>query len=91
MARTLFFCMVLRKFSKITNNKPYFTRYNIFYNYQYFFFQSALELYRPYFQTVFSCVTICWKGINYLSKIDDWETFEKNNLTIALNNLYINN
>ena len=35
-------------------------------------------------------MTICWKGINYLSKIDDWETFEKNNLTIALNNLYIN-
>ena len=25
-----------------------------------------------------------WKGINYPSKIDDWKTFEKNNLTIAL-------
>ena len=30
-----------------------------------------------------------WKGINYPSKIDDWTTFEKNNLTIALNILYI--
>ena len=30
-----------------------------------------------------------WKGINYTSKIDDWETFEKNNPTIALNILYI--
>ena len=29
------------------------------------------------------------KGINYLSKIDNWKTFEKNNLTIALNILYI--
>ena len=30
------------------------------------------------------------KGINYPSKIDDWKTFEKNNPTIALNILYIN-
>ena len=30
-----------------------------------------------------------WKGINYPSKIDDWKRFEKNNLTIALNILYI--
>ena len=30
-----------------------------------------------------------WKGINYLSKIDDWKTFEKNNPAIALNILYI--
>ena len=30
-----------------------------------------------------------WKGINYPSKIDDWKTFEKNNLTIALNILCI--
>ena len=29
-----------------------------------------------------------WKGINYLSKIDDWKKFEKSNLTIALNILY---
>ena len=41
MARTLFFRMGLRKFSEITNNKPVFTQYNIFYNYEYFFFQSA--------------------------------------------------
>ena len=30
-----------------------------------------------------------WKEINYSSKIDDWKTFEKNNLTIALSILYI--
>ena len=41
MARTLFFHMVLRKFSEITNNKPIFSQYNIFYNYEYFLFQSA--------------------------------------------------
>ena len=41
MARTLFFRMVLRKFSEITNNKPIFSQYNIFYNYKYLFFQSA--------------------------------------------------
>ena len=41
MARTLFFCMVLRKFSAITNNKPISIQYNIFYNYEYFFFQST--------------------------------------------------
>ena len=42
MARTLFFLMVLRKLSEITNNKPIFSQYNIFYNYEYFLFQSAL-------------------------------------------------
>ena len=41
MTRTLFFHIVLRKFSEITNNKPIFSQYNIFYNYEYFFFQSA--------------------------------------------------
>ena len=41
MARTLFFHMVLRKLSEITNNKPIFSQYNIFYNYEYFFFQSV--------------------------------------------------
>ena len=41
MVRTLFFRMVLRKFSEITNSKPIFSQYNIFYNYEYFFFQSA--------------------------------------------------
>ena len=25
-----------------------------------------------------------WKGINYSSKIDDWEMFKKNNPTIVL-------
>ena len=30
-----------------------------------------------------------WNGIKYLTKIDDWKTFEKNNLTITLNILYI--
>ena len=30
-----------------------------------------------------------WKEINHPSKIDDWKTFEKNNLIIALNDLYI--
>ena len=33
MARTLFFCMALRKSSEISNNKPIFSQYNIFYNY----------------------------------------------------------
>ena len=41
MAITLFFRMVLRKFSEITNNKPIFSQYNIFYKYKYFFFQSS--------------------------------------------------
>ena len=40
-ARTLFFRMVFRKLSEITKNKPIFSQYNIFYNYEYFFFQSA--------------------------------------------------
>ena len=30
-----------------------------------------------------------WKRINYLSKMDDWKTFGKNNPTIALNILYL--
>ena len=30
-----------------------------------------------------------WNGIKYLSKIDDWKMFEKNNLTIALSSFYI--
>ena len=33
--------MVLRKFSEITNNKPIFSQYSIFYNYECFFFESA--------------------------------------------------
>ena len=42
MART-FFRMVFRKFSEITKSKPIFSQYNIFYNYEYFFFQSAFR------------------------------------------------
>ena len=30
-----------------------------------------------------------WKEINYPSKIEDWKMLQKNNLTIALNILYI--
>ena len=41
MAITLFFCMVLRKFSEITNNKLIFSQYNIFCKYKYFFFQYS--------------------------------------------------
>ena len=40
-SRTLFFCRVLRKFSEITSSKPIFSQCNIFYNYDFFFFQSA--------------------------------------------------
>ena len=29
-----------------------------------------------------------WKGVNALSGKDDWKHFEKNNLTIAFNELY---
>ena len=29
-----------------------------------------------------------WEAINYLSEKDDWQKFEKNNFTIALNVLY---
>ena len=43
MARTLFFRMVFRKFSEITKSKPIFSQYNIFYNYEYFIFQSAFR------------------------------------------------
>ena len=43
MARTLFFYMVLRKFSGITNNEPIFSQYNVVYNYEYFFFQSVIK------------------------------------------------
>ena len=39
MAKTLFLCMVLRKFSEITNNQQIFSQCNIFYNYEYLFFR----------------------------------------------------
>ena len=29
-----------------------------------------------------------WEGINFPSEKDDWKTYEKNNVTIALNVLY---
>ena len=29
-----------------------------------------------------------WEGINYPSEKDDWKTFDKNDVTIALNFLY---
>ena len=45
MARTLFFRMVLRKFSEITNNKPIFSQYNIFYNYDISFFSLRFDLF----------------------------------------------
>ena len=41
MVWTLFFRMIFRKFSEITKNKPIFIQHNIFYNYEYFFYQSA--------------------------------------------------
>ena len=41
MAEILFFNMVLRKFIEITNNKPIFNQYNIFYKYKYFFFELS--------------------------------------------------
>ena len=44
MARTLFFRMVFRKFSEITNNKPVFSQFNGFYNYEYFFFLFAFDV-----------------------------------------------
>ena len=30
-----------------------------------------------------------WRGINYPSRIDDWKAFEKNDLKISLNILYV--
>ena len=45
MARTLFFRMVFKKFSEITKNKPIFSQYNIFYNYEYFFFSLRFDLF----------------------------------------------
>ena len=45
MARTLFFRMVFRKFSEIIKNKPIFSQYNIFYNYECFFFSLRFDLF----------------------------------------------
>ena len=41
MDRPLFFRMVFRKFWEITKNEQIFSQYKIFYNYEYFFFQST--------------------------------------------------
>ena len=41
MTRTLFFCVVLWKFSEITNNKTIFRQFNIFYKYKYLYFKSG--------------------------------------------------
>ena len=43
MARTLFFHMMIRKIIELTNNKPIFSQYNIFYKYKYLFFQSVFS------------------------------------------------
>ena len=45
MVRTLFFRIAFRKFSEITKNKPIFSQYNIFYNYEYFFFSLRFDLF----------------------------------------------
>ena len=61
MARTLFCRMVLRKFSEITNNKPTFSQYNIFYNYFLFSFFTIVCKY-SLFQYVF------WSFFNHCQK-----------------------
>ena len=45
MARTLFFPMVLKKFSEITKNKPIFSQHNIFYKYRFFFFNLRFHIF----------------------------------------------
>ena len=45
MARISFFRMALRKFSEISNNKPIFSQHNIFYNYEYSFFNQRFDLF----------------------------------------------
>ena len=45
MARIFFCRVVLRKSLEITNNKPIFSQYNIFYNYEYFFFSLRFDLF----------------------------------------------
>ena len=44
MARTLFFRMVLRKFSEITSSKPIFSHFNIFYKLNVSFFSLRFDL-----------------------------------------------
>ena len=45
MARTLFFRMVFRKFSEITNSKPIFSQYNIFAIMNISFFSLCFDLF----------------------------------------------
>ena len=46
MTRTLVFrSVVLRKCSEITKNKPISSQYNIFNNYEYFFFSLCFDLF----------------------------------------------
>ena len=45
MDRTLFFRMVLRKFSEITNSKPIFSQYNIFTIMNISFFSLSFDLF----------------------------------------------
>ena len=33
-------------------------------------------------------IKYCWEGINYPSEKDDWKSFDKNILTIAVNVMY---
>ena len=56
MARTLFFRMVLRKSSEITNKKIIFSHHYIFYDYEYFFF----------FSLRFDFFLIIAKGVNQI-------------------------
>ena len=45
MARTLFFCMVFRKFSEITKNKPSFSQYIFFTIMNISFFSLPFDLF----------------------------------------------
>ena len=45
MARTLFFRMVLRKFSEITNNKPIFSKYIFKKNINNYFLNMCFDLF----------------------------------------------
>ena len=45
IARTLFFCMVLRKFLEITSNKPIFSQYNFFRIMNIYFFNLLFDLF----------------------------------------------
>ena len=68
MARTLFFCMVFRKLSEITNNKPVFSQYNIFYKYISFFQSVFWSLFNHHQksqsnqeQCILCCSSLCFR------------------------------